>query len=131
MPAIGTVAINDGASTPVSHNFDPVTSTGLESRFADRSTGVPAGFKLLNMSQKDPANGARNYRMKFEIVLPTVEVDPVTGQNKVTRTARFNGEFVLPESSVLQERKDILAYAKNLLATTLAQSVVHNLEHVY
>ncbi len=131
MPAIGTMTINDGQATPVAHGFDPVTTTGNDSRFADRSSGVPAGFPQISLTQKDPANGARNYRMQFNIVLPTVEVDPITGQKKVTRTARFNGEFVLPESSVLQERKDILAYAKNLLATANATAVVQNLEHVY
>lgn len=131
MPAIGTVSVNDGQSTPVTHNFDPVVTTGNESRYADRSGGIAAGYPLLQFSQKDPQNGSRNYRMQFNIVLPTVVTDPVTGMNSVTRTARFNGEFVLPEGSVLQERKDILAYAKNLLNNAVVTAVVQNLEHVY
>lgn len=131
MPAIGTVAISDGQSTPVSHSFDPVTTTGNESRYADRSGGIAAGYPLLQISQKDPSNGSRNFRMQFNIVLPTVVTDPVSGANTVTRTARFNGEFVLPEGSVLQERKDILAFAKNLLANAVTTAVVQNLEHVY
>lgn len=131
MPAFGTVTINDGLSTPVAHSFDPVVTNGADSKLADRSGGIPIGYPLILMSQKDPANGARNYRMQFNVVLPTVEADPTTGIDKVTRTARFNGEFVLPESSTLQERKDILAYAKNLLADAVTTAVVTNLEHVY
>lgn len=131
MPAIGNMTINDGQSTPVSHTFSPVTTNGNESRWADRIGGKPAGYILVNSRQKDPSNGARNYRMQFEIVLPTVVADPTTGKDYVARTARCNVEFVLPESSVLQERKDILAYAKNLLAGTLTTSVVQDLEHVY
>lgn len=131
MPAIGTLTISDGQSTPVSHSFEPVLTTGNDSKYADRSGGIPMGYPLVLLSQKDPQNGSRNYRMQFNIVLPTVETDAVTGQNVVRRTARFNGEFVLPEGSSLQERKDILAYAKNLLANAVTTAVVQNLEHVY
>lgn len=131
MPAIGNVIINDGQSTPVAVTFSPITTDGNASRFADRSKGVPAGYRILQSSQKDPQNGARNYRMQFEIVLPTVVTDPVTGKDYVARTARFNCEFVLPESSVLAERKDVLAFAKNLLANAMTTAVVENLEHVY
>jgi len=131
MPAIGNLTINDGQSTPVVHTFSPVVTNGLESRWADRSGGKPAGYLLVNSRQKDPSNGARNYRMQFEIVLPTVATDPTTGKDYISRTARCNMEFVLPESSVLQERKDILAYAKNLLAQAMVTSIVQDLEHVY
>lgn len=131
MPAIGNLTINDGQSTPVAHTFGVVTTTGNESRWADRSGGKPAGYILVNSRQKDPSNGARNYRMQFEIVLPTVATDPTTGKDYIARTGRCNVEFVLPESSVLQERKDLLAYAKNLLAQSLVTSVVQDLEHVY
>lgn len=131
MPAIGNLVINDGQSTPAVHTFAPVTTTGNESRWADRSIGKPAGYLLVNARQKDPSNGARNSRMQFEIVLPTVATDAVTGKDYVARTARCNIEFVLPDSSVLQERKDLLAYAKNLLANALTTSVVQDLEHVY
>jgi hypothetical protein len=131
MPAIGNLTINDGQSTPVAHTFGVVNTTGSESRWADRSGGVPAGFILVNSRQKDPSNGARNYRMQFEVVLPTVATDPTTGKDYISRTARCNVEFVLPESSVLQERKDILAYARNLLADPVTTSVVENLEHVF
>ncbi len=131
MPAIGTLTINDGQSTPVAHSFAPVTTTGSESRYADRSGGKPAGYLLVNARQKDPSNGARNYRMQYEIVLPTVATDATSGKDYVARTARCNIEFVLPETSVLQERKDLLAYAKGLLADAITTDVVTNLEHIY
>lgn len=131
MPAIGTITINDGQSTPVAHSFDPVTTNGESSSLADRSGGVPMGYPLILARQKSPNGGAQNYRMSFSVVVPVVEADAVTGQNKVTRTTRFNGEFVLPEGSSLSERKDILAYAKNLLGDSAVQAVVHNLETIY
>lgn len=131
MPAIGTVTINDGASTPVAHNFEVVTTTGSEQSWADRSGGIPSGYPTLKTRQKDPSNTARNYRMQLEIALPTVATDPITGKPYVARTNRFNCEFVLSESSVLQERKDILAFAKNALATAMMTAVVTSPEHVY
>lgn len=131
MPAIGNLTINDGQSTPVAHTFGPVVANGNESRWADRSGGKPAGYLLINSRQKDPSNGARNYRMQFEIVLPTVATDPTTGKDYIARTARCNVEFVLPESSVLQERKDVRAYCRNLLADSMVTSIIENLEHVY
>lgn len=131
MPAIGNLTINDGQSTPVAHSFAPVSTTGNESRYADRSGGVPSGFPTIYTSQKDPANGSRNFRMQFNVALPTVVTDAVTGATSVTRVNRVNIEFVLADGSVLQERKDILAYAKNLLATSAVQSVVQDLEHIY
>lgn len=43
----------------------------------------------------------------------------------------FVGEFFLPERCTLQQRKDIKAYAKNLLANALATDLVETQEAIY
>ncbi len=131
MPAIGTVTINDGQSTPVAHNFNPVDIENATARWADRSTGTPTAYIGMSATQKDPSGSSRNFRQSFTLTLPTIATDPSTGKNYVARTARCEISFVLPETSVLQERKDILAYAKNMLANAMVTSVVQDLEHVY
>ncbi len=133
MPAIGTITINNGAATPVAHNFDPVNINGDVAYWADRSGGVPSGYPKIDLSMRDPSTAARVYRVQGDVILPTVAdgSNPAVAAGTVLYETRAQFTFFLPERSTLQERKDILAYVKNYLAHAVVTAVVQNLEHVY
>jgi hypothetical protein len=134
MPAFGNVTINDGASTPVAHIFSPVKIDGDVATYADRSTGVPSKYYLLTASNRDPSGGnGQVNRVQFSLALPVVAdgSDPTIKVGTVIRTLRFNCEYLIPVTSTLQERKDLSALSKNLLANAIEIAMVENLEHVY
>lgn len=146
MPALANIVINDGATTPVAHTFTPSgpDKNGVNWLF-DRSGGIAIGFPAISIDLREPLparNGqeslaARVYKATVKIVFPTLEVTsastgtgiqpaPTKAYDTVVRM-----EFTLPERSTLQNRKDILAFAKNALAHATVASLVQDLESLY
>lgn len=140
MPAIGNIVIADGQTTPVNHTFSPVgINSDMVAFYDDRSAGIAIGYNALSVSLRKPTNGAtnRNFKAQLKLVLPTLEVtSPSTStgiQPAPTKAydAMVTVEFVLPERSSTQNRKDLLTMLKNALAHSTIQSVVQDLENVY
>lgn len=143
MPARANIVINDATSpTPVAHTFNP-TENGEWSLFEDRVGGIPIGFGLITMRMKRPApagNGteskanARVYRIELNIAIPVLEVtSPSTGTGiqpapTVAYILRCNMLYLLPERSSLQERKNLCAYAKNVLADANVLKVLQEVD---
>lgn len=139
MAAIANVVINDGLSTPVAHTFAPVTidAQGV-AKWADRSGGISVGFPTLSYSLKSPTGSSKSYKMTAKVTLPVLEQTspstatgiqpaPVVAYNLIA-----NIEMVLPERSTTQDRKNLLAYAKNFLATaSVCTAGVESYETVY
>lgn len=147
MPAFAAITINDGATTPVAHTFNP---SGLSNdamniaKYADRSGGTAIGFPRITVSLREPVpakNGqpsaaGRVFRASFQVKVPKLETlgtndQGITPPPTLAYTAMFTGEFVIPERASLQDRKDLLAYVKNLLAHAVTTSIVQDLDPVY
>lgn len=141
MPGLASITINDGATTPVAHTFNPSNPDQNGTNYwYDRSAGIAIGFPEISQFLRVPAAGAtastagRVYRAKSKVVFPVLEVTSAstgTGIQPAPTKAYelvFNGEFILPERSTLQNRKDILALAKNMLAHATITSMVQDLE---
>lgn len=137
MPAFAAITLNDGASTPVAHVFDPATLNGLQSTFADRSGGISVGFPTVTILSSVPTKTSRLYKVRAKIVMPVMEVVNSSTYSGITPapTKAYDMtcviEFFMPERSTLQQRKDIRAFAKNFLAHATATSLVETLETVY
>lgn len=147
MPALANLSINDGLATPVAHTFNPVGIDKNEvATFEDKVGGVPLGFGRISTSLRRPTSGGLQpgsnssksvYRARLKIDVPVLEVtSPSTGSGiqpapTVAYTAVANVEFVIPARCSLQDRKDILAFMKNLLADNHATNLVVNLESVW
>lgn len=143
MTAIAALTIADGQSTPVNHTFAPVTidANGV-AQWADRSSGIAIGFPNVSYRLRAPAKGNtstgdRVYRLSLKVSTPVLEVtSPSTASGiQPAPTKAFepiaNIELVLPERSTLAQRKDLLAYVKNLLSNAIVQQGVENFETVY
>lgn len=129
MPAIAALAINDGQAAPVSHTFNPVTTDGSKAQWADRSPSIPAGFRSISHEIVGP-NGTRTvHKASLGFMIPVV-----VNVDGVDTVVRYNsGQIILnvhPES-LLQERKDLLAYMVNTMSNASMKTSVENLEPFY
>jgi hypothetical protein len=135
MAAIATIAIDDGQATPVSHDFDPANVQDGIAKYEDRVDGIAVGYPSITVSVRRPTKGSRAYKVMIKVAVPTLEQASSGGTFVPPPTNAYDNlavmEFMLPERSSLDERKDILAYAKNLLAHAVVESAVHDLESVY
>lgn len=137
MSAISNIVINDAQATPVAHTFAPARQSGDLVEWHDRSTGYVAGFKKLSMLTRFASAQNAGQRITIKVVDPTLAVTaPASGTgvqpNPVAAyTTLASVEFLLPTASSLQNRKDILAYVKNLLSNSQIVAAVENLDAPY
>lgn len=142
MAALAALTINDGQATPVAHTFGPVGGSANPVTYTDKATGVPIGFPVIRISSREPlrvksgvANGM--YKQRVTVDLPVLEVtSPNTGTGiqpapTVAYTLTADVVISLPERSSLQNRKDLMAYLKNLLAHATVTTLVENYELPY
>lgn len=139
MAAIANIVINDGKATPVAHTFAPVTSSDPNgvAVWTDRATGIAVGFPVITMKLRSPSKGSRNYKLTSKVKLPVLNVtSPSTGTGiqplpSVAYNIEANIEFVMPQASLLADRKDFFAFVKNFMANAVWTSAVENYEEVY
>lgn len=122
MAGITNLVINDGASTPVVHTLNPITS-GTNTFWRDSVANVPIVGQIGTriMSKIDQGSGLN--KVKIVIDVPSLEV--ITGTStqsgyqaapKVAYSNKVVVDFILPSRGTLQNRKDLLALLKNALA---------------
>lgn len=137
MAQVTSIVINDGATTPVAHTFAPSRVAADLVSYQDRSAGIVAGFNILTIGTRfaDKKNGAQ--KVTVRLALPTLAVTApttTTGIQPVPVAAYecfASIEFVLPSPSSVQNRKDLLALVKNLMANGAIDNAVVNLDPPY
>lgn len=131
MSAIVNIVVNDGLATPVAHTFAPAKTEADFALLEDRAGGFYVGYNKLTYRLTRPVgnvSSSRNLKLSIKIETPKLET---LGTNQAGLTPpptvayRPVAELMvtLPERSSLQDRKDLLAFVKNVLAngaTTLA-----------
>lgn len=128
MAAQTTITINDGATTPVAHAFEPAGAFAMpdgrvRSRWIDRTgSALAIGRAELTESHAPDANGAGNRKVREVLVVPTVEL--VNGVNTVTRRATIVVEVTTDQGSTQAELDNLAAYVKNFTASTYFQDKV-------
>lgn len=137
MSAIAVLTLSDGQAAPVAHTFAPVNITNDVAKWADRVGGIALGYPVVTFSVRPPTNGSRAYKVSAKVVTPILELtspSTATGIQPAPTKAYdllCNVDFVLPERSSLAQRKDILAFVKNLLANAVVTNGIENFEAVY
>jgi hypothetical protein len=139
MPAIASISLVDGQPTPATRVFAPV---GIDSNYVatyeNRSTGIAVGYDGLSIGMRRPSKGNRNYKHTVRLALPTLETtSPSTSSGiQPAPTKAYDCfaviEFVSPERSTTQNRKDMVTLLRNALAAgNVVDTCVQNLETVY
>ena len=137
MPAISALNINDGQAIPVTHSFAPKSVVGNLATYVDRSATAAVGFNVLTVSVTSPTKSSKNYRIRMKLVAPILEVVNASTYSGITPAPTkaydtiFDCEFTLPERSTLLDRQNLIAYARSMLGTAFATTVVTNLENVW
>jgi hypothetical protein len=129
MSAQANLSINDGQATPVAHTFSARGADMKMALWTDVSGGIGIGMGKITLSnvQSNSSNGS--YKVEARVTIPVMEVISGAdgGYTPVPKVA-FNlfgkAEFVVPNRASLQNRKDLLAYVKNLLAATVMSDTV-------
>jgi hypothetical protein len=131
---ITTIVVPDAAATPVNHTFNPNKIDGDTARWNEKSATHASGYWSLGISLRDPAgsNGSRVYRSQLSFAMPVLVTEVINGVSvpKVAYTLRSNVEFILPQDSTLQNRKDLRKLLVGIIDSALFKSVVEDLDHV-
>lgn len=133
MAAQSNLVLADGQATPVNKTFSANGTTGTLAKYADKSTGIAIGFPTITLSVRE---SAAKTEVEKRIILPTLEVisgsdGGYTPSPKVAYNVFSKEQFVLPARCTQQNRKDILAFSKNMNAASVMQQAVHDLESVW
>jgi hypothetical protein len=132
------MTLADGQATPANHTFAPVgIDQASVAKWADRSGGIALGFPAVSFSLRSPSKTSRNFRLTAKVVTPVLEVTSPSTSTGIQPAPTLaynlvaNVDIVLPERSTVAQRKDLIAFLKNYLATTTIQNAVENFEQVY
>lgn len=127
--AASNIVLADAQATPVNHTFVPL-GPDRDGVFwwEDQSQASPIGYWRISYQLKRPPVGAagsvstqRTYRATIGMHQPTLEnvtnntVSGIAPAPTVSYVPRTFVEFVLPERSSLQNRKDLRKMVYNLL----------------
>ena len=134
MASFSNIVIADGSATPAPHTFAVKSNDNRVSRYEDRAGGIPLGFGKLTAAISDV--NKNNRRIEFTIEVPILEA--VSGANPsgftpAASVAYYNKVvigFVTNNRSTTQNRKDLLAFAKNLLGLATVSSIVVDGEEI-
>jgi hypothetical protein len=135
LAAIATITINDGAGSPVSHDFDPAGLPSGVARWEDRVGGIAVGYPVITMSVRSPTKNSKASKVVVKIAVPTLEEASSGGSFVPPPTKAFDclfvGEFILPQRSSLLEREHLMAYCQNLFAHATLVSAIEDTENVW
>lgn len=150
MPAVANIVLANGETTPVNHTFAPLGKDpqngffwfeDMSPRVASTSSlGWPRiGIKTVRAPNNgQPGQSAKNQvnEVHYVIQMPALEAlgtsdSGLTPPATVAYRDTAKGIFYLPARDTLADRKDLLAYSKNLHANALIVDLVHNLTSLY
>ena len=139
--AASNIVLADALATPVNHTFVPL-GPDRDGVFwwEDQSQASPIGFWRISYTLKRPSVGAagtasnqRTYRATIGLHEPILEnvtnntVSGIAPAPTVSYVPRSFVEFVMPERSSLQNRKDLRKMAYNLLNESQLIALVETL----
>lgn len=131
MPALTSITVADGASTPVNHEFVPAGKPVAGVSEFRNTDGVAVGDNVLTVSSS--LNARRKVSIRFK--LPQTATQTLNGVSSeiVTKTAYVRMDFDFAADSTLIERKDAVAFASNILGAgqTEVREVLLNLRDFY
>lgn len=139
MPAIASIAINDGQGTPVTHTYNPVQSVdpAIYNRNGDAAVPV-VGEEQITIALRQGGNtsdGVARTRLSLRVpVLETPSGGTPSGYVAPPRVAYYlqaNVDVFLPNRSTLAQRKDLRVLLSNLLLNAQVVSVIDSLERPY
>lgn len=130
MAAIADIVIADGASSPVNHTFNPVSRDVNLAKYKDKSGGITVGYPTLELTDRWQDGSTGSYKMTWKLSVPTLATTAPTTSTGIQPaptvgfTCWATGSFTIPNQASLQNKKDLYAFAKNLINNSLMKAIV-------
>lgn len=127
MPQASDLVINNGAATPVAKTFSlmaPAAGDGSYANWRLKEGAIASAFPRVAVMAR--ANGNKARKANIKLVLPSSSVDVNTGLTKIGPSADFNIDVTIPDEFPESLKNDFVAYATNLVATTLIKAVIRD-----
>ncbi len=129
MAQIANLILADGQATPANHTFVPMQpQTGITpSQWLNKEAASNIGYRKVSMFVKYVSNGTSKVTIRIaDPVLASVPAGCCVDTNtpQVAYSTFFECTFSVPYGATLQNKKDILAYARNLLGTQVVTDAV-------
>ena len=124
-------------TTPVNRVFNPAKQDGDIYRWDNRASGIVVGYDQLTISTRLPTKQAKSTKVQMRLTCPTLEAtSPSTATGiQPAPTVAYNTvvelNYILPERSSLQDRKNALAMARDLIDEALTTQAVENYDAPY
>lgn len=136
MSQIAVISVADGQATPVTHTFNPVSSSPVAFYRESQAGLALVGQGACELSNRSGSNAALQ-RVRVKLALPALET--VTGQNSAGYTAApkvayentVMVDFILPIRGTAAQRKDLRVMLSNLLKDAQVIDLVDNLNIPY
>jgi len=127
MPAAVDLVLNNGAGTPVAKTFTLYAPSAGDNSVATwklKEGTIASVFPLITASARSTGNQSR--KMQGKLKLPSSYTDTVTGLTKVGSAFEFDFSASVPDDFPEALKADAIAFAKNLIAHTLIQSMMRD-----
>ena len=133
MANIANIVIGNGATPVANLTFTPQTPQvgDTPAEWYERSASSPLGYRKITLSVAFRSTGVSKVRLKVsDPVLATFGANCCVDQNtpQVSYTDIADLTFSVPSSATLANRKDILAFVKNILGQKVMTDAVESLE---
>jgi len=111
MSEAAVFSVDNGADTPVSITFEPEIVSGGNATFRNKTIGISNLMpRMKSVTSLANANRPTN-RVTFQVSLPVSKT--VDGVLVLDYILRADCQFVLPERSTPDDRKNLLAFVRN------------------
>lgn len=147
MPNFTAINIADAQAVPVNHVFTPAgTDAKGVNWFEDTTQASPVGFWRVSTSMKRPvvafggaasSDGGRVYRLQFGLQLPVLEtvsnstISGIAPAPTLSHVPRAVVQFIIPERSSLQSRKDLRKMTSLMLSDGSIVTMCEQLQNFY
>lgn len=126
MPSIQNLSLTDRAGSPVVHIFTPESVLGGVGSVVEAGTSAVGNKRFTISGRRD---GAKKWKSKITLSVPIVQTQTINGisQDVVVRTGYATIESSFEETSLLQERKDLIGMLASALGATGAATSTKSL----
>lgn len=137
MAVRGNITLTDAAGSPVARVYYPVKLVNDVLSWLDRTQAVLLGQNKLTCLQRLADKNIQATKVSWKLEQPSLAQtsgstsDGFVAAPKVAYTCLFSMDFVLPAASTLQERKDLLAMARDLIDEAIVTNQVESGELIY
>lgn len=130
MASNATITVNDGASTPVAHSFDPVRIEGDVARYQNKVAAAILGRETMNM-RLSASPKVRSAAIDLRVPYLVSEVINGVTVYKVQSFAQIKSQILIPLDWTPAQAKNVRVLGANLLLHATIGLMVDEQEFVW